>query len=63
MHDQLSVGLHQLTEDECTEVAQKLSAALSYTVVELNRRIASKKAFTAALRDIQRPARDTATPG
>ncbi len=50
IHDQLSVGVHQLSEDECLKVAMTLSAALEYVVRELSRRREEKAAFTAAIR-------------
>jgi len=50
IHDQLSVGVHQLSEDECLKMAMMWSAALEYVVKELNRRRQERAAFTAAIR-------------
>jgi hypothetical protein len=50
IHDQLSIGVHLLPEEDCLSVAMKLSAALEYVVKELNRQREEKAAFTAAVR-------------
>lgn len=50
IHDKLSIGVHQLDEDQCVEIAALLSAALEYVVTAMNRQREEKAAFTAAIR-------------
>jgi hypothetical protein len=53
IHDQLSKGVHRLSEDECTDVAQTVAVALEFTVTELNRRRSARSAFAETLRKVR----------
>lgn len=52
IHDQLSIGVHALDEQGCTEMALKLRAALVFVVRELRRQLDSKDEFTRDLKAI-----------
>jgi len=45
IYDMLNVGMHTLTEEECTQVALKAAACFEYIVFELSHQIASRQQF------------------
>jgi hypothetical protein len=52
IHEDLSIGLHALSEDKCTEIAQELSWAVEYVIRELNRQQKSKKEFAERMKSL-----------
>jgi hypothetical protein len=57
IHDQLSIGIHSLDEDQAMEVAMKIKSAFEYVVIELNRQQKSKKKFIEEIRSIPKAKR------
>jgi len=58
IHEQLSIGVHTLNEEECTAIALKLRAALVFVVRELRRQRDSRDEFARDLRTISGLGRD-----
>lgn len=56
IHEQLSIGVHTLNEQQCTEMALKLRAALVFVVRELRRQRDARAEFAKDLRAIAAPA-------
>jgi len=52
IHEDLSAGLHGLTEERCTEIAQELSWAVEYVIRELNRQRKSKREFAERMKTL-----------
>jgi len=54
LHDQLSVNIHSLTDDEVIPIALQLKTAFEYVVVELNRRKRSKQKFIEGIKALRK---------
>jgi hypothetical protein len=52
IHDQLSINIHSLSDDEVMPIALRLKTAVEYAVVELNRQKKSKQRFIDDIRAI-----------
>lgn len=52
IHEDLSAGLHGLTEERCTEISQELSWAVEYVIRELNRQQKSKREFAEKMKTL-----------
>lgn len=52
IHDQLSINIHSLSDDEVMPIALRLKTAVEYAVVELNRQKKSKQKFIEDIRAI-----------
>jgi len=57
IHDQLSIGIHTLGENECTEIALKLRTALAFVLRELRRQRDSREVFVRDLKEASKPKR------
>ncbi len=54
MYDQLSVGIHRLTDNECTQVAREVSLLLFDVLVKLKKRQDENKEYSERIKALAR---------